>query len=110
MATENPTNFGARMTVEQYLNKEHAGNKHKRFDYAERSDKPGTYYFRASSINGDTGEEKVTMGYVPHELGAKLMNDEKVDNLFITTVLTEGYDEPMFMLCESRMKTLLTLD
>ena len=39
--------------------------------------------------------------------GEKLSDIEKMGRLFITKVTTPGYDEPMFMLCESKRESLL---
>lgn len=91
MATSN--NFGERMSVEEFLTK--TGSKN--LDVYPRADKPGYYYFATEK----------TLGYVPQELGAKLENSEEHGRLFITEVTTEGYDEPMFMLCESKRESLL---
>lgn len=106
MATENKTQFGERMSVEKFL--KDTGSKN--LDVYPRADKPGYYYFATEK----------TLGYVPQELGKKIENiekkkekgeeledDEKLGRLFITEVTTEGYDEPMFMLCESKRESLL---
>ena len=113
MATENKTQFGERMSVEKFL----IDTKSKNLDVYPRADKPGYYYFATEK----------TLGYVPQELGKKIdyinkhrddieakeaqgekLNDnEKLGRLFITKVTTEGYDEPMFMLCESKRESLL---
>ena len=93
MATSNNSQFGERMSVEEFLSK--TGSKN--LDVYPRADKPGYYYFATEK----------TLGYVPQELGAKLENEEEHGRLFITEVTTEGYDEPMFMLCESKRETLL---
>ena len=85
--------FGERMSVEQFLSK--TGSKN--LDVYPRADKPGYYYFATET----------TLGYVPQELGKKIENDEKLGRLFITEVTTKGYDEPMFMLCESKRESLL---
>lgn len=98
MATENSTNFGERMSVEQFM----ASQGAKSFNVYERTDKPGYFYFATEK----------GLGYVPQELGNKLMNGEKPGNMFITSVITEGHDEPMFMLCESKRDSVfsITLD
>ena len=101
--------FGSRITVEQYMKKNHGNNKNQRFSVAERADKAGFYYFKGTSVD-DEGKEKVTWGYVPHELGRKITKEEKIGDLFIVDALTEGRDEPLFMLCESREKILFTAD
>ena len=93
MATSNNSQFGERMSVEEFLSK--TGSKN--LDVYPRADKPGYYYFATEK----------TLGYVPQELGKKIENNEEVGRLFITEVTTEGYDEPMFMLCESKRETLL---
>ena len=93
MATSNNSQFGERMSVEEFLSK--TGSKN--LDVYPRADKPGYYYFATEK----------TLGYVPRELGKKIENGEKYGRLFITEVTTEGYDEPMFMLCESKRETLL---
>ena len=85
--------FGERMSVEQFLSK--TGSKN--LDVYPRADKPGYYYFATEK----------TLGYVPQELGQKIENGEEYGRLFITEVTTEGYDEPMFMLCESKRESLL---
>lgn len=93
MATSNNSQFGERMSVEEFLSK--TGSKN--LDVYQRADKPGYYYFATEK----------TLGYVPQELGSKLENGEEHGRLFITEVTTEGYDEPMFMLCESKRESLL---
>ncbi|MDY4573640.1 MAG: hypothetical protein SPD90_01135 [Intestinibacter sp.] len=113
MATENKSEFGKRMSVEKFLSD--TGSKN--LDVYPRADKVGYYYFATEK----------TLGYVPQELGKKIdyikkhradieakeargekLNDgEKLGSLFITEVTTEGYDEPMFMLCESKRESLL---
>ena len=113
MATENKAEFGKRMSVEEFLSD--TGSKN--FDVYPRADKPGYYYFATEK----------TLGYVPKELGAKidyinkhraeirakeergeqLKDSEKLGSLFITEAKTPGYDEPMFMLCESKRQSLL---
>lgn len=90
--TSNNSVFGERMSVEEFLKKTNS----KSFDVYPRANKPGYYYFATEK----------TLGYVPQELGQKLENGEEVGNLFITEVTTEGYDEPMFMLCESKRESL----
>ena len=105
--------FGERMSVEKFLSKTHSKN----FDVYPRADKPGYYYFATEKV----------LGYVPQELGKKidyinqhraeikakeakgeeLKDSEKLGGLFITEVTTPGYDEPMFMLCESKRQSLL---
>ena len=93
MATSNNSQFGERMSVEEFLSKTGSRN----LDVYPRADKPGYYYFATEK----------TLGYVPQELGKKIENNEDLGRLFITEVTTEGYDEPMFMLCESKRETLL---
>lgn len=93
MAQETTSQFGERMSVEQFLSK--TGSKN--LDVYPRADKPGYYYFATEK----------TLGYVPQELGKKIENGEKVGNLFITEVTTKGYNEPMFMLCESKSESML---
>ena len=85
--------FGERMSVEKFLSD--TGSKN--LDVYPRADKPGYYYFATEK----------TLGYVPQELGKKIENHEEYGRLFITEVTTEGYDEPMFMLCESKRESLL---
>lgn len=105
--------FGRRMSVEEFLTE----TKSKNFDVYPRADKPGYYYFATEN----------TLGYVPQELGKKidyinkhnddirakesrgeeLKDNEKLGSLFIAEAKTPGYDEPMFMLCESKRKSLL---
>ena len=93
MADQNEAQFGERMSVEEFLSK--TGSKN--LDVYPRADKPGYYYFATEK----------TLGYVPQELGKKIENDEKLGSLFITKVTTPGYDEPMFMLCESKRESIL---
>ena len=93
MANQNESQFGERMSVEEFLSK--TGSKN--LDVYPRADKPGYYYFATEK----------TLGYVPQELGAKLENGGEHGRLFITEVTTEGYDEPMFMLCESKRESIL---
>ena len=93
MAQETTSQFGERMSVEQFLSD--TGSKN--LDVYPRADKPGYYYFATEK----------TLGYVPQELGKKIENGEELGRLFITEVTTEGYDEPMFMLCESKRESLL---
>lgn len=81
------------MSVEQFLSK--TGSKN--LDVWPRADKPGYYYFSTEK----------TLGYVPQALGKKIENGEELGRLFITEVTTEGYDEPMFMLCESKRESIL---
>ena len=85
--------FGERMSVEKFLKDTGSEN----LDVYPRADKPGYYYFATEK----------TLGYVPQELGKKIENEEEYGRLFITEVTTEGYDEPMFMLCESKRESLL---
>ena len=87
------SSFGERMSVEEFLSKTSSKN----LDVYPRADKPGYYYFATEK----------TLGYVPQELGKKLEDGEEHGRLFITEVTTEGYDEPMFMLCESKRESLL---
>lgn len=93
METSNNSTFGERMSVEEFLSK--TGSKN--LDVYPRADKPGYYYFATEK----------TLGYVPKELGNKLENGKEHGRLFITKVTTEGYDEPMFMLCESKRESIL---
>ena len=110
--------FGERMSVEKFLSD--TGSKN--LDVYPRADKEGYYYFATEK----------TLGYVPRELGnkidyirkhqaeieakeakgEKLSDNEKLGRFFITKVTTPGYDEPMFMLCESKRTGILsfTLD
>ena len=105
--------FGERMSVEEFLTKTSSKN----LDVYPRADKPGYYYFATEN----------TLGYVPRELvnkidyirkhqaeneakkakGEKLSDNEELGRFFITEVTTPGYDEPMFMLCESKREALL---
>lgn len=104
------TNFGERMSVEQFL--EMTGSRN--FDVYPRVDSTGNPIC-GKDENGQTdpakplfyfATEKV-LGYVPSALGQKLQNGEKHGTLFITEVTTPGYAEPMFMLCESKRESLL---
>ena len=105
--------FGERMSVEKFLKDTGSEN----LDVFPRKDKEGYYYFATEK----------TLGYVPRELGnkidyikkhqaeieakkakgEKLSDNEKLGSFFITKVTTPGYDEPMFMLCESKREALL---
>lgn len=105
--------FGERKSVEQFL----SDTKSKNLDVYPRADKPGYYYFATEKV----------LGYVPQELGKKidyinqhraeikakeargeeLKDSEKLGSFFITEVTTPGYDEPMFMLCESKRESVL---
>lgn len=93
MSKNNQSEFGERMSVEQFLAKTSSRN----LDVYPRADKPGYYYFSTEN----------TLGYVPQELGRKIENGEEYGRLFITEVKTPGYEEPMFMLCESKRESLL---
>lgn len=106
MEKKNESQFGERMSVEEFLQK----TKSKNLDVYPRADKPGYYYFATERV----------LGYVPQELGEKincinakeakgekLEDGEKLGSLFVTEVTTKGYDEPMYMLCESKRKSLL---
>lgn len=100
MATTNSTgnsNFGEeRMSVEKFMASQGAKN----FDVYERKDKPGYFYFATER----------GLGYVPQELGKKLAAGEETGSLFITSVQTEGHDEPMFMLCESKRTSVFHIN
>lgn len=85
--------FGTRMSVEEFLSKTGASN----LDVYPRADKPGYYYFATER----------DLGYVPQELGAKLKNGQEHGRLFITEVTTPGYAEPMYMLCESKRESII---
>ena len=113
MAQETNSQFGERMSVEEFLKKD----KSKNFDVYPRLNEDGS---RKTIFNEKTGKDEPlyyfatdhTLGYVPKELGAKLEaqnNGEEVSigSLFITEVTTDGYKEPMFMLCESKRESLL---
>ena len=113
MENQNESQFGERMSVEKFL----SDTKSKNLDVYPRADKPGYYYFATEKV----------LGYVPQELGKKidyinqhraeikakeakgeeLKDSEKLGSLFITEVTTPGYEEPMFMLCESKRESLL---
>lgn len=92
MANQNESQFGERMSIEQFLEK----TRSKNFDVHPRVDKPGYYYFATER----------TLGYVPKELGEKMENGEEYGSLYITEVTTPGYKEPMYMLCESKRKSI----
>ena len=93
MKTKSKSQFGERMSVEDFLSK--TGSKN--LDVYPRADKAGYYYFATEK----------TLGYVPQELGKKIENGEEHGRLFVTEVKTDGHDEPMFMLCESKKESLL---
>ena len=93
VSNNSESQFGERMSVEEFLTK--TGSKN--LDVYPRADKPGYYYFATEK----------TLGYVPQELGKKIEDGEVHGRLFITEVTTDGYDEPMFMLCESKRESLL---
>lgn len=112
MAQETNSQFGERMSVEEFLEKD----KSKNLDVYPRLDEDGS---RKTVFNEKTGKDESlyyfatehTLGYVPKELGAKIEaknNGEKVSigKLFITEVTTKGYKEPMFMLCESKRESI----
>ena len=112
MTNQNKSQFGERMSVEQFLERTRSRN----FDVYPRADKPGYYYFSTERA----------IGYVPKELGKKidyinehkaeieekqakgeaLSDDEKLGRLFITEVTTPDHTEPMFMLCVSKSESL----
>ena len=92
METKNESQFGERMSVEKFL--KDTGSKN--LDVYPRADKPGYYYFATEK----------TLGYVPQELGKKIEDGEEYGRLFITKVTTKGYNEPMFMLCESKRESI----
>lgn len=113
MAQKTNSQFGERMSIEEFLEKD----KSKNFDVYPRLNEDGS---RKTTFNEKTGKDEPlyyfatdhTLGYVPKELGAKLEaqnNGEEVSigSLFITEVTTDGYKEPMFMLCESKRESLL---
>lgn len=100
--------FGERMSVEQFLAKTNAktirvyprvdknGNPiYGHTDGIEDKSKP-LYYFATENM----------LGYVPSALGQKMANGEELGNLFISEVQTPGYAEPMFMLCESKREAV----
>ena len=87
------TEFGKKMSIEEFLSRTNSKN----LDVYPRANKPGYYYFATER----------TLGYVPKELGKKLENKEELNDLFITEVRTPGYQEPMYMLCESKRASLL---
>lgn len=91
--TKSKAEFGERMSVEKFMKDTGV----KSLDVYSRADKPGYYYFATEK----------TLGYVPRELGKKIEDGEEYGRLFITKVKTEDYDEPMFMLCESKRESLL---
>lgn len=92
MKNESTSQFGERMSVEEFLTR--TGSKN--LDVYPRADKPGYYYFSTEK----------TLGYVPQELGAKLENGQEHGRLFITEVTTPGWAEPMYMLCESKREAV----
>lgn len=92
MENQNESQFGQRMSVEEFLQKTGARN----LDVYPRADKAGYYYFATENM----------LGYVPQELGAKLENGQEHGRLFITEVTTPGYAEPMYMLCESKREAV----
>ena len=113
MEKENASKFGERMSVEKFMKDTGSEN----FDVFPREDKPGYYYLATEKV----------LGYVPKALGEKidyiskhkaeieakkakgekLSDNEKLGSFFITKVTTPGYDEPMFMLCESKRESLI---
>lgn len=92
MNNESTSQFGTRMSVEEFLQKTGAHN----LDVYPRQDKAGYYYFATEKM----------LGYVSQELGAKLENGQEHGRLFITEVTTPGYAEPMYMLCESKREAV----
>lgn len=110
MAQENQNNsqFGERMSVEQFLSRTNAktikvyprvdekGNPiYGHTDGVEDKTKP-LYYFATENM----------LGYVPSALGQKMAKGEGLGDLFISEVQTPGYAEPMFMLCESKREAV----
>lgn len=116
MENQNNSQFGERMSIEQFME----AQKCKQFNVYPRM-KDGKqitseeghplFYFAAGK----------TLGYVPSALGSKLAKlkelqekgetptkEQQLGDLFITTVTTPGYNEPMFMLCESRRESVFT--
>jgi hypothetical protein len=119
------TEFGERMSVEQFVEKtqgkyfkvyprtktdengkqviDPATKKPARVyghtDGVEDKSKP-LYYFATANM----------LGYVPSALGQKMENKEPLGELFITEAVTEGYETPMYMLCESKRETVWELN
>lgn len=81
--------FGKQWTPEEFLKAQGA----KSFEvFPRKGEHAGYFYFRT---------DNEVVGYVPQDLGKKLTIAGKPDSqLFFTEVTTDGYDEPMLMLCE----------
>lgn len=80
--------FGAQMTPEEFLKSKGATSFQV---FPRKGDHAGYYYFRTNNN---------VVGYVPQELGNKLTSTGEHGTLFFTEVTTDGYTEPMLMLCE----------
>lgn len=110
MANQNESQFGERMSIEQFM--ELPKVKSKNFDVYPRMKDGQPVYGKDDDGNPDTSKPLFyfasgpVLGYVPSELGQKLQNKEKTGDLFITEVTTPGYAEPMFMLCESKRESV----
>lgn len=85
----NKSEFGKQWTPEEFLKDKGA----KSFEvFPRKGEHAGYFYFRT---------DNEVVGYVPQDLGEKLTTTGKPDGqLFFTEVTTDGYDEPMLMLCE----------
>lgn len=111
---KNEATFGERMSVEQFMESHNCKqfNVYPRMkDGKQMVSEEGNplFYFAAGN----------TLGYVPSALGGKMAKlkeleekgeeptrEQKLGDLFITTVVTPGYSEPMFMLCESKRESV----
>ena len=96
-----------KMTVKQFCNMVGADN----FDVYPRLNQDGTFMMRKNAKTGVTGkvwyfQAGDAFGYVPQELGRKFDEGEAVGELFITSATIDPARGPMFMLCESRRKSV----
>lgn len=108
MSQVTESQFGERMSVEQFLAKTNA----KTIRVYPRKDKDGnTIYGHTDGVEDKSKPlyyfaTENMLGYVPSALGQKMANGEELGDLFISKVQTPGYGEPMFMLCESKREAV----
>lgn len=105
---QNNSQFGERLSVEQFLSKTNA----KTIKVYPRKDKDGNPIYGKTDGVEDSSKPlyyfatETTLGYVPTALGQKMASGETLGDLFISEVQTPGYEEPMFMLCESKREAV----
>lgn len=114
------TIFGERMSVEQFIEKTEGRylEIHPRIKKKDgkpvldpKTGKPERLYGHTDGVEDKTKplfyfETANMLGYVPSELGQKMEKGETLGKLFITEVTTDGYEKPMYMLCESKRETI----